>query len=103
MRIAQRPAQQLDADSLLVRFGAAVALFNGGEIKRDVGGWRLLVIEILRDLLANAAGVVTDLCANLLIGLGVSIIYSRVEHNRARPDLLGITKHLNYNTNNLQQ
>ena len=72
MRIAQRPAQQLDADSLLVRFGAAVALFNGGEIKRDVGGWRWLVIEILRDLLANgnAAGIVTDLCVNLLIGLG---------------------------------
>ena len=70
MRIAQRPAQQLDADSLFVRFGAAVALFNGGEIKRDVGGWCLLVIEILRDLLANAAGVVTDLCVNLLIGLG---------------------------------
>jgi len=81
-----------------------VALFNGGEIKRGVGGYCGLVIEMMRDLLANGntASVATDLCVNLFIGLGVAIVYSRVEHNRASPDLLGITEQLNYNTNDLQ-
>ena len=54
----------------------AIALFNGGEIKRGVSGWRGLVIEMLRDVLrdllanGNATGVVTDLCVNLITRLG---------------------------------
>lgn len=72
----------------------AIALFNGGEIDRGIGRVRGLVIEmlidVLRNLLAdgNAAGVVTDLRTNLIIGLGGIHRLFPSNSTTARVDLL---------------